>query len=420
MANKLTLQTIFSAIDRISGPTKTITTKMQRLGQVSAQVGKAMAVVGAAGAAAGLAIGKAAIAFAERGDDIARNAGILGLTASAYQELSYAANMADIEQEAFASATKKLNATLGQLQRGEGTLYTTLKRTNPALAKQLRTAKSTDDAFNLVAGAISKEANAQARAALAVAAFGKSGQDLIPMLEDLAKLRAEAQASGTIIPDDQIKSAEKFDDALKRLKATGLSLANTALAQVSEKLATLAARATEWMQANREIIGQKIEATINAVGKALEIATAPGVLSGLAALAVAIKSVGIATSIFGAGNPMVATIAAISALITLIVTNWDKITGFFDRMNQGQRGAAAAAMAEWGVTAPPESPSPVSLAPAQAVPLSPSSGPASPVSRSELAVNFSNLPAGTTTKQTGKAPGISVNLGATMPSGGAH
>ena len=202
---KFTIQSVFTAIDQISGPVKTMRGQVSLFGKdarssidnVSKSAGMLKGAI--TGVIAALTTGAAAKAlgeFAGRGDDIARNAGILGLTAEAYQELSYAAKMADVEQDAFASATKKLNNNLGQLKSGTGSLYSTLVKTNPQLARQLRTARDTDAAFQLVADALATETDVQKRAVIAQAAFGKTGQDLIPMMEDLAAARKKAREAG--------------------------------------------------------------------------------------------------------------------------------------------------------------------------------------------------------------------------------
>jgi len=445
MAN-LTLKTVFSAVDQMSGPVKTITDKMEKfnvatgkVAKMGAAAAKAAAYVAAAAVAAGAAVGRATVAFAERGDDIARNASILGLSTTAYQELAYAANLADVEQEAMTAATKKLNNNLGQLKSGTGALYTELKRTNPQLARQLRAAKSTDDAFTLMAAAIAKETNVQKRASLAQAAFGKGAQDLIPMMESLAAARKEAQDSGTIISEADVAAASKLDDALKRLKATGLSLANSSLAAVAEKLAPIAERLTAWAQANREVIGQKIDSAIAAITKTLEAlwflldsGIVPALLAaGLAmkvfagasavlAVAKMAKSMGGLTAAFTALglSPGMLAVGAVAGLIMLIVSNWDKITGFFDKMANAAPSSIGSADAPetdaWGV------PVPGSGRTDEGTPIAPVSSSSSTVSRSELAVNFAGLPSGTTMRQTGAAPGISINQGRTLAAGGAH
>ena len=464
MAN-LTLKTVFSAIDRMSGPMKSITGKMEKFNTVAGKVArmgaafvKGVAAVGAASLVAGVAVFKATEAFAERGDDIARNAGILGLTAEGYQELSYAAMMADVETESFTAASKKLNANLGQLKMKQGALYTALSKTNPALARQLRNAKNTDEAFQLVADAISSETDVQKRATLAVAAFGKTGQDLIPMMEGLNDARKEARASGAIISDKDITAASRLDDSLKRIKAIGIGALNSTLGALADKLAPIVDRMTAWISANRELIASKIESTISKVGDIIGFIASPGVISGLAALAIGIKAVGVASMVLGAGNPMIMAVGVLAGLITLIVANWDKITGFFDRLdkqvydsspflqnvkakedslnaNVAQSPAARAAndlaaymAAQNGTPLTSENAlegastlvDPLARMQAQenarhrGAPLAPAPSSSTTTSRSILDLNINGLPPGSSAKQTGQAPGITVNLGNTM------
>jgi hypothetical protein len=422
MANKLTLQTVFEAVDKISGPIKTMKANTYKFSketkEVFSRVGDVAKKVGAAAGVGALAVGKALYDYAQRGDEIGRNARILGLSAQSYQELGYAAKMADVDTGSFADATKKLNNNLGQLRMRQGSLYSMLSRTNPQLALQLKRAKSTDEAFNLVADAISKETNVQKRAMLAQAAFGKSGQELIPMMDDLAKRRAEARASGSIISDKDIAAASALDENLKRLKASGMAVANQVLGQLAEKLGPLLDRFRRWADVNKDLIAQKIGDIFTTVGNVLDFITKPGVIKGLAAIALGIKAVGVASMILGAGNPLVAIIGGIVALITLIVANWSKITGFFDRLTGGASKRANQLAGEYGDYKDGRSPRPD----AAIAPVSPNTAGIESRScseyRSSVDLNFGNLPAGTTIRQTGAAPGVNLNLGPT--SGGAH
>jgi len=366
--------------------------------------------------------------FVERGDDIDRQAKILGLSASAFQELSYAAKMADISQEDFAGSVSKMNKAVGELRMKEGQLYTTLAKTNPKLAFQLRDAKSSDEAFTILSSAIAKETNVQKRAVLVQAAFGKSGQALIPMFDDLNARRKEAQRSGEIISDQDVANAAAADESIKKLKGAGLSVLNQSMGALSEKLIPVLDRMTKWVAANREVISSKIISTIEGIGRAIEFITAPGVLSGLAALAIGIKAVGVASMLLGASNPLVLVVGSVAALITLIVANWDKITGFFDRMNAGGSGSG---FGSTDVSTQSRSNSALEemYGPAGASPVSPNLGAiaatsSSSTSRSIVDVNFGNAPAGTRIRQGGDPMPGSLNVGRQMNglglSGGAR
>lgn len=348
MANKFTIQSIFEAVDRVTGPVRTMRASVEKYSKDTKKAwsdftkgSKAVAAAMAGVTVAAAATYKAVSDFAERGDDIARNASILGLTAEAYQELSYAAKMADVEQEAFASASKKLSNNLGQLKMKTGSLYSTLAKTNPKLAVQLKNTKSNDEAFTLLADSIAKETNVQKRAALAQAAFGKTGQELIPMMEGLAEMRKKARMAGAVMSDEEVSAASTMDESLKSIKTSLMGVANTLLAKVSERLAPIVDRMTAWIAANKDMINQKIDDLFTGIGKAAEFvawAWNSGVIPAVIALIAAFKSFQLVMAIVTAAqwllnvamtaNPIgliVVGIGVLIGLITLMVMNWNKI-----------------------------------------------------------------------------------------------
>lgn len=421
MASKaFTLSTIFSAVDRLSGPTKTMAASMMKfqkatktagaVGKAMLGVGKAIVGVGAAAAGAAIAVERVLTPFATKGDEIAKSARMFGMSTDALQELRYAAGMQGVETESLNVAFKQLNNNLGQLKAGEGALYSRLSKTNPQLARQLRVAEDTDAAFMLMMEAIEAEGDAAKRAALAQAAFGKSGQELIKFAVagkgGIAALREEAHRYGIVVSEEAANASEAYSDSLSRLKQSAAGLFNEVLGRAIVKIQPVVQAMADWVAANKELIGQKIDQVIAGVGRAFEIITAPGVLSGFATLVIGLKTFTAVAAALGATNPITLTITAIAALITLIVTNWDKITGFFDRMKSGgkmsgQTSLASQALGAGGIPTSPNTPAMESRSFSE--------------SRSILDVNFNNAPAGTSYRQSGAAPGITLNTGRLTP-----
>ncbi len=278
----LTIKTTFAAINKLTQP---ITTMQGQVNKFASSARKATDGIGAsfnrlkgliAMALGGLSIGmaiKGITEFAEKGDEIERMAKVIGMSATSLQELRFAAKMADVSTGDFDTALKKMNMNLGQLRGKQGTLYTALAKTNPRLAIQLKTAKDSDSAFTLLADAIAKQPDPAKRAALAVAAFGRAGQNLIPMMLEgsagLEKFREEARKSGLVMGDDATKAASSLADSIKRLKMQGQSLLNTVLSRIIQKIAPLVDRLLAWAQANRELIGQRIGEIIDKIADAV-------------------------------------------------------------------------------------------------------------------------------------------------------
>jgi hypothetical protein len=226
-------------------------------------------------AIAGITIGmatKAITDFAAKGDEISDLSKRFMMTGDAIQEFQYAAKAADLTSEDLTSIIQKMNNNMGQLSQGTGTLFSFLKKANPQLALQLLHTKDSEKAFSMLMDAISAETDVQKRAALAQAAFGKSGQPVIDMAGDLNAKRAEARRLGLIIPRADVEAAAEMHANLIKLGASAGGFFNVVLARAVKVLGPLLIRFDRWLAINRELIGQKIERVINAIVSAVKFA----------------------------------------------------------------------------------------------------------------------------------------------------
>ena len=421
MAAKMTLQTVFSAVDKMTGPVKTMQGRMagftktmqsgmgmtnratSALGSTIRQLLPALTAVGAV---------KALTSFASKADEIAKTSRMIGMSTDALQELRYASGLMGVESDTLDTAFKQLNNQIGQLKTGTGGLYNRLTLTNPALARQLRTVESTDDAFMLLMDAINAETDATRRAALAQAAFGRSGQDLIKMADaggaSIKDLRAEAHKYGIVISADATASSEAFNDSMSRLKQSATALANQGLTAVLEKLQPMIQGAADWVAANKEVLSMKLDQTFESIGKAMGIVVKlwdsgiiPGILGGVLAFK-ALNTVLAITNALSMANPLLAIVAAVTALIGLIIANWDKIEGFFKGMTGANSGRARSGKID-AEDYTPVSPNTNAI-----------ESRSYSESRSMVDINVGGLPQGSTVSQRGSAPGVTLNTGYTF------
>jgi hypothetical protein len=422
MASKLTLQTVFSAVDKMTGPVKTMQgrmsgfTKSMQTGlgltsRATSALGGAIRTLLPALTAAGAA--RALTAFATKADEIAKSARMFGMTTDALQELRYASGLMGVETGTLDTAFKQLNNNLGQLKVGQGSLYQRLTLTNPALARQLRTVENTDEAFMMLMESIEAETDATRRAALAQAAFGKSGQELIKMADagtdGIAALRAEAHKYGIVISADATASSEAFNDSMSRLKQSAMALANQGLTAVIQKLQPMIQGAADWVAANKEMLSMKLDKTFEAIGSAMGIVAKlwdagiiPGILGGVLAFK-SLNAVLAITNALSMANPILAIVTAVAALIGLIVANWDKIDGFFKNLaGKGTSGSNRNKLDNEGAFAP-VSPNVAGI-----------ESHAYSENRSTVDINVGGLPSGSTVAQTGRAPGVTLNTGRTI------
>lgn len=286
-----------------------------------------------AAAAAAAALGAAMIAglqqTAEAGDEYAKTGRKVGLTAEAFQELEFAANMSGVETSTLTSSLEKLNKNVGDLQNGTGSLTSYLKTNNAELLNQLSSVNSNEEAFNLLMTEINKSPDEFQRAALAQAAFGKSGQDLILLASEgadgIAALRNEVRGYG-IISNETAANSEKYLDAQARIQKALEGVRNEILGGL---LPT---------------ITKSVEGVVNFISKvdnwdkilSTTVYALAGVTAGLGAFLVVTKgsaAIGILAAAFKAltaaiaGNPIGAIAVAITAIlipaIIYLVKNWD-------------------------------------------------------------------------------------------------
>jgi len=293
--------------------------------------------------------------FAARGQEIGRTASIIGVSADAWQRFSYAAKLTDTNVEGLQTGLQRLNRNMADLSVGKGTLMDLVRFGPPGLARQIRSTHDASEAFLILADSISKTRDPQVRARIAVAAFGKAGQDLLPMLalgrEGVTKLM---KAAADVIPDSTIQAAHKFDDSLKVLREHVNGVRDSVLGFVMKAAQPYIEKALAWVAANKEIIAQRVENAIMNIASAIQAAkpfllflwNAAGWLIKnwplLSLVYVYWTAAQIALNVALDSNPIGAVIIAIEALaaaVLIIIHYWHDITdalnaawNWFDRL----------------------------------------------------------------------------------------
>jgi hypothetical protein len=364
--SQATVNTSFNATDRMKGPMNQMQRRVsgfsrntqRSLGSVSQGFRTLRRVAGVALAAMTTgAVARAVTDFAAAGDEVAKMSRELGLGAESLQELRFAADRQGVSSDDLEKSLGALNNRVGMLRQNQGSLATALNNSNPELAEQLRNAKDTDEAFTIMMDALNGTENAADRAALAQAAFGRSGQSLVRMAEagteGLDDLRQEARDLGLVMSDEATANAELFQDSLTNLKGSMRGVINGALVPLIERLQPLIAQMSEWVKANQELIQQRIERVFKGIAEAgrtiarlWDNGVIPAVLAGVVAfkaistavavfqtVTIAAKGVMLAFNAVMAANPIglvIIGIAALIAVVVLLVKNWDKVRKVWD------------------------------------------------------------------------------------------
>ncbi|MBR4472514.1 MAG: hypothetical protein IKS55_02645 [Oscillospiraceae bacterium] len=187
---------------------------------------------------------------AANADNILTLSQITGLNTETIQEFQYMAELIDVSFDTIKGSMTKLTSNMDKARDGNAKLEESFNSlgvsVTDSLTGQLRPA---EDVFYEVIDALSQIENAAERDALCMELFGKSAQDLNPILIQgsgrMHELAAEAHNVGYVLSDDMLNALGEVDDAEQRLSKTQDALTNQMSAQMAPAVVELK---TEWLE----------------------------------------------------------------------------------------------------------------------------------------------------------------------------
>lgn len=171
-----------------------------------------------------------------------------GLTTDQVQEFQYMAELTDTSLETITGSMAKLTKNMDGAKDGTGTAAEAFASLGVSVTDADGSLRSNQEVFTEVIDALGQMDNATERDATAMAIFGKSAQELNPLIATGSKgieaFAKEAHDMGYVLDGEALNSLGAVDDAMKRLENTGTALKN----QVGLALApTLSGLADELM-----------------------------------------------------------------------------------------------------------------------------------------------------------------------------
>lgn len=165
---------------------------------------------------------------AEYGDAVDKAAQKVGMSTDAYQKWDYALKLSGSSMDQTAMGVKTLTNTLEDARAGTQSARDKFAALGISM-DDLR-GKSRDDVFGMVVTQLQGVTDETQRAALATEMFGRSGMNMIPMLnmsaEELQKVMDEADRYGIVMSEDSVKAAAAFDDAMLKMQSTAQGVRN--------------------------------------------------------------------------------------------------------------------------------------------------------------------------------------------------
>ncbi|RQW89935.1 MAG: hypothetical protein EHM79_02185 [Geobacter sp.] len=191
---------------------------------------------GLTGVMAGLGVTLSAGAFAawikstiDAADEMGKMSQKVGVSVEALSELKYAGDLADVSLDQLGVGLKQLSKNMRDASLGGKEQARAFKEIGVEIKNTDGTLRKTDDVFRDVAEKFSTMEDGAEKTALSMKVFGRSGADLIPLLNSgasgLNDMATEARALGVVFTGEAAKAAEQFNDNLTTLKASFTGIA---------------------------------------------------------------------------------------------------------------------------------------------------------------------------------------------------
>lgn len=186
--------------------------------------GKMALAIGAAMTAAAAGVGAMTVKAAYAADDINTLAKQTGLSTSEIQKFKFASEQIDVPLETLTGSMAKLTRNMATARKGTGDVSAAFKSLGVNVTDNNGQLRSNQDVFYETINALGKIENATERDALSMAIFGKSAQDLNPLIlgggDALKELGDQAESAGLILGQDSLDNLNLLADAIDTFKAT--------------------------------------------------------------------------------------------------------------------------------------------------------------------------------------------------------
>ena len=147
-------------------------------------------------------------------DSLSKLAQKTGITANQLYSLDAAAKLSDVAFESLQGSLSKFNKNIGESSDGTGTAISAFKNLGISIKNQDGTLKNSFDLMSEISDKFKDMPDGASKATIAMQLFGKSGADMIPLLNSGSEALKEYLG---IMDDDTVKAAEQFNDSMTKL-----------------------------------------------------------------------------------------------------------------------------------------------------------------------------------------------------------
>lgn len=155
-------------------------------------------------------------------DEILTESMVTGLSTKTIQELKYAENLIDVSYSTITATLTKLTQSMDKARDGNEATAASFAALGVSITDETGQLRDAESVFYDVIDALGQIENPTERDAAAMELLGKSAQDLNPLIAQGSKAlkdyAAQAQATGYVLDESQLKKLGEVDDAYQELQ----------------------------------------------------------------------------------------------------------------------------------------------------------------------------------------------------------
>ncbi len=235
-------------------------------------IGKALGLFAGYEAVKGLAgIVEGVVGLGSKLNDLSQST---GQNVETLQELGYAAKLNGSDLDGMAMGLNKLSKNMYAAANGSKEQAEAFAHLGVKVKDSTGQLRPSEDVLADLADHFSAMPDGTKKTAQAISVLGKSGASLIPTLnggsKELNKMRQEFKDLGGEIKKGDISNLDDLGDNVDRIKTAWQGIKNQAVIALVPVLKELITGFLEWIKANRQILAQRIDDFIRALGSALQ------------------------------------------------------------------------------------------------------------------------------------------------------
>ena len=212
-------------------------TSMSDAKSAAGELTKEVAAIGAAATAAVAGLFAFTKDAAQWADDINTLSKTTGISTAELQKFTYATDLIDVSVDTLSGSLTKLTRNMSTAaESSTSSAAEAFRQLGIAVTDSTGQLRDRETVFYEVIDALGQMTNETQRDAVAMDIFGKSAQQLNPLIkggaEALKEIGAEAEKAGLILSQDTLNSLNAFNDKVDELKAKGTAIKELAAAEM--------------------------------------------------------------------------------------------------------------------------------------------------------------------------------------------